>query len=104
MSGDRSPFADRTIGRRLTGARSLLDFPNSAGLLADGCSLEAPLGWFDRGDRRIVAVMDIGTLQWRLGWLGRLSRIDVRLAGGIGIDQLIATNRLDLPQAFGWWK
>lgn len=29
-----------------------------------------------------LAVMDIGALQWRLGWLGRLSRIDLRLADG----------------------
>lgn len=29
-----------------------------------------------------IAVMDIGTAQWRLGWLGRISRIDLRLAPG----------------------
>ncbi|MEI7443896.1 MAG: ABC transporter permease, partial [Burkholderiales bacterium] len=29
-----------------------------------------------------LAVMDLGTAQWRLGWLGRLSRIDLRLAEG----------------------
>ena len=30
-----------------------------------------------------LAVMDIGALQWRFGWTGRLSRIDLRLADGI---------------------
>ncbi|MCL4748482.1 MAG: FtsX-like permease family protein, partial [Burkholderiaceae bacterium] len=33
-----------------------------------------------------LAVMDIGAAQWRLGWLGRLNRIDLRLAPGIDID------------------
>ncbi|MFT4102217.1 MAG: ABC transporter permease [Burkholderiaceae bacterium] len=30
-----------------------------------------------------LAVMDIGALQWRLGWLGRLNRIDLRIADGV---------------------
>jgi putative ABC transport system permease protein len=42
-----------------------------------------------------LAVMDIGTMQWRLGWLGRLSRIDLRLAAGI------APTTLDGPQGLG---
>ncbi len=29
-----------------------------------------------------LAVMDLGTAQWRLGWIGRLSRIDLRFAEG----------------------
>lgn len=29
-----------------------------------------------------LAVMDIGTMQWRLGWLGRLTRIDLRFEPG----------------------
>lgn len=29
-----------------------------------------------------LAVMDLGTAQWRLGWLGRLTRIDLRIAEG----------------------
>ena len=41
----------------MTRGRSLLDFPNSAGQLADERAVEAPLGWFDQGDRRSVAVM-----------------------------------------------
>ncbi len=32
-----------------------------------------------------LAVMDIGAAQWRLGWLGRLTRIDLRLAPGIDV-------------------
>ncbi len=30
-----------------------------------------------------LAVMDLGTMQWRLGWLGRLTRIDLRFAPGV---------------------
>ena len=29
------------------------------------------------GSDQMIAVMDIGTLQWRLGWLGKISRIDL---------------------------
>ncbi|MBN9425843.1 MAG: ABC transporter permease, partial [Burkholderiales bacterium] len=39
-----------------------------------------------------LAVMDIGALQWRLDWLGRLSRIDLRLADGH--DRQAARERL----------
>jgi putative ABC transport system permease protein len=33
---------------------------------------------------QVLGVMDIGALQWRLGWLGKLTRIDLRLADGVG--------------------
>ena len=42
-----------------------------------------------------IAVMDIGTAQWRLGWLGRISRIDLRLAP----DADAASLRADLKAA-----
>ncbi len=35
-----------------------------------------------------IAVMDIGTAQWRLGWLGQISRIDLRLAPGADVGRL----------------
>ncbi len=35
-----------------------------------------------------IAVMDLGTLQWRLGGLGRISRMDVLLLDGKGIEQV----------------
>ncbi len=35
-----------------------------------------------------LAVMDLGTMQWRLGWLGRLSRIDLRFERGADVDAL----------------
>ncbi len=35
-----------------------------------------------------IAVMDLGTAQWRLGWLGRLTRIDLRLAPGVDAGRL----------------
>jgi putative ABC transport system permease protein len=39
-------------------------------------------GTVDAGAGRRLAAMDIGTAQWRLGSLGRLSRVDLRLAEG----------------------
>lgn len=42
-----------------------------------------------------LAVMDIAGAQARLGWLGRLSRIDLRLAPGASRDQLL--RELALP-------
>ena len=45
----------------------------------------------------VLAVMDLGTLQWRLGWLGRLSRIDLRLAPGVSPAALTAGKLLALP-------
>ena len=35
-----------------------------------------------------IAVMDLGTIQWRLGGLGRLSRMDVQLLDGKGIEEV----------------
>lgn len=50
-----------------------------------------------------VAVMDIGAAQWRLGWLGRLSRLDLRLAAGASATALAsslpADVRLAAPEA-----
>jgi len=48
-----------------------------------------------------LAVMDIGTMQWRLGWLGRLTRIDLRFGSGVDAGRLQATwtGRL-APQAY----
>ncbi len=43
----------------------------------------------------LLGVMDLGFAQWRLGGLGRLTRIDLRLADGIGPESLRAA--LELP-------
>jgi putative ABC transport system permease protein len=43
----------------------------------------------------LLGVMDLGFAQWRLGGLGRLTRIDLRLADGISPDTLRAG--LNLP-------
>lgn len=43
----------------------------------------------------LLGVMDLGFAQWRLGGLGRLTRIDLRLADGASLDAL--RTRLDLP-------
>ena len=37
---------------------------------------------------QVIAVMDLGVLQWRLGGLGRISRIDVQLLNGKGIEEV----------------
>ena len=41
-------------------------------------------------DQTSIAIMDIGAAQWRLGWLGKLSRIDLRLAEGIDPQEWLA--------------
>ncbi len=49
-----------------------------------------------------LAVMDIGTAQWRLGWLGRLSRIDLRLAPGVDPEVLARDWAARLPRDALW--
>ena len=49
-----------------------------------------------------LAVMDIGAAQWRLGWIGRLSRIDLRLAAGLGASQAPKTLADRLPPDVVW--
>jgi len=41
-------------------------------------------------NRSVIGVMDIGAAQWRLGWLGKLSRIDLRLAKGVDAEKWIS--------------
>jgi putative ABC transport system permease protein len=44
-----------------------------------------------------IAVMDLGTLQWRLGDLGKISRIDVQLQDGKGVEEVAnALQKLNL--------
>lgn len=48
-----------------------------------------------------LAVMDIGTMQWRLDWLGRLTRIDLRFDAGVDVERLRTAWREKLaPQAY----
>jgi putative ABC transport system permease protein len=49
-----------------------------------------------------LAVMDLGALQWRLGWLGRLSRIDVRVAEGHDPAVVGAAWASRLPADVAW--
>ena len=49
-----------------------------------------------------LAVMDVGSAQWRLGWLGRLSRIDLRIAEGAdpgAVERAVAER---LPATAAW--
>lgn len=49
-----------------------------------------------------LAVMDLGTAQWRLGWLGRLSRIDLRLDEGADPAEVRRITTLRLPPQAVW--
>ncbi|MBL8445804.1 MAG: FtsX-like permease family protein [Zoogloeaceae bacterium] len=49
------------------------------------------------GDWPPLAVADIGAVQWRFGWLGRLSRIDIRLRPGVTESQIRASLEGLLP-------
>jgi putative ABC transport system permease protein len=49
-----------------------------------------------------LAVMDLGSAQWRLGWLGRLSRIDLRLAEGADADAVRRAIEARLPADVVW--
>lgn len=79
------------LSGRQAGDRLALDTPSGPAELRIAGTLErAPAGV-------ALAVMDIGTMQWRLGWLGRLSRIELRLAAGITPAMLSAPQALGLP-------
>ena len=81
--------------------------------LAEGDALEARVG-LGRARLRIagtvpgaapgqrLAVMDLGTAQWRLGWLGRLSRIDLRLAEGADVAAVRREVAARLPADARW--
>ena len=49
-----------------------------------------------------IAVTDIGSAQWRLGWLGRISRIDLRLAPGATLAGLQDAVGARLPPGTAW--
>jgi putative ABC transport system permease protein len=54
------------------------------------------------GAGQALGVMDIGAAQWRLGWLGRLTRIDLRLAAGGTPAALAAAWATRLPADAIW--
>ena len=49
------------------------------------------------GQAQSIAVVDIAAAQWRFGQLGRLQRIDLRLAAGIDRERMEASLRAILP-------
>jgi len=49
-----------------------------------------------------LAVMDIGAMQWRLGWLGRLSRLDLRFAEPADAERVRARWEPLLPPDAVW--
>ncbi len=72
--------ADAAVNVKLQAGIDLLDFPVRGSIAAGGQPL---------------AVMDIAGVQQRFGWLGRLSRIDVRLVPGA--DRQALLRELALP-------
>ena len=49
-----------------------------------------------------LAVMDLGAMQWRLGWLGRLSRLDLRFPEGSDVARIRARWQAMLPADVVW--
>ncbi|MEN9315631.1 MAG: hypothetical protein RIS35_2024 [Pseudomonadota bacterium] len=49
-----------------------------------------------------IAVMDLGAAQWRLGWLGRLTRIDLKLAPGVSAGSAPPDLLARLPRELAW--
>src|SRR5690606_797140 len=49
-----------------------------------------------------LAVMDLGAMQWRLGWLGRLSRLDLRFPDGSDLSRIRARWEARLPPDAAW--
>ena len=78
-------FADDAIFLSAAARRSLGVEPGQTVVLRAGLDpIELRVAGSVPGaaDGQRIAVMDIGAAQWRLGWLGRLTRIDLRLAAG----------------------
>lgn len=73
-------FADDSVFLSSALARKLALVPGdrvSVGRGRDAGSLRYAGGVPGVGPEQMLAVMDIGTLQWRLGWVGKLTRIDL---------------------------
>jgi len=49
-----------------------------------------------------LAVMDLGAMQWRLGWLGRLSRLDLRFPDGADVARIRARWEAGFPDDAVW--
>lgn len=111
------PFRAAAVTPALVGVRpgrngAALDgvYFSAAALAATGAHVGGPVTlaaggrlWRTRvagrlaGVGRAVAVTDIATAQWRLGQLGRLQRLDVRLAQGADPAEVAARLRALLP-------
>jgi putative ABC transport system permease protein len=51
---------------------------------------------------QMLAVMDIAAFQWRLGWLGRISRVDLRFERGADVLGIRSQAQSLLPQSAIW--
>src|SRR5690606_23177432 len=77
--GEIALFADDTIFLSNAALAELsLAEGDTVRLLAGGRPVSLRIAGTVGGAGQSLAVMDIGTMQWRLGWLGQLSRIDLR--------------------------
>jgi len=93
-------FADDTIflsaaARQALGSRTGDRIVVRAGLRTATLRVAGSVPGAAAGQR--IAVMDIAAAQWRLGWLGRLSRIDLRLAAGVDSARLAGALAPQLP-------
>ncbi|SHN35366.1 FtsX-like permease family protein [Rhizobacter sp. OV335] len=77
-------------------AQQQLGHPHSVRLQTTAGSVELPVRGSVGANGPALAVMDIAGAQSTFGWLGRLSRIDVRLAPGV--DREAVLRALALPE------
>ena len=85
--GDNAVFLSAAAMRMLE-----LNVGEHLPVLVNGRIVELVVSGYVPGvdNRSVIAVMDIGAAQWRLGWLDKLSRIDLRLAKGVNAQQWLA--------------
>lgn len=67
-------------------------------LSANGHAIQVRIaGSLPSSESRNVATMDIAAAQWRFGMLGRLQRMDIQLAPGVGVAGAMRAIRAVLP-------
>ena len=104
-AGPAALFADDAIFLSSAALQALDVRPGARLVLRSG--LESS-GWRvagtvpDAAPGQPVAVVDLGSAQWRFGWLGRLSRIDLRLVPGATPAALQAAASARLPADARW--
>jgi putative ABC transport system permease protein len=88
-----SPAAEAWLGKRRGAALALRSGARDVSLRIAGTLVGARSG-------QRLATMDIGALQWRLGLLGKLSRVDLKLRDGVDRAAFARTLASDLDRAY----